>query len=63
MPLCVLETKMDKANVKIQSFYEFSNSLDGWNFANGIFVGFVNSKAEQDEKSKGFTFHSWFYVF
>jgi hypothetical protein len=29
MQLCVLETKMDKPNVKIQSFYDFSNSLDG----------------------------------
>jgi hypothetical protein len=52
MQLFVLETKTDKANVKIQSFYEFSNSLDEWNFANGIVVGFVNSKAEQDENLK-----------
>lgn len=52
MQLCVLETKMDKANVKIQSFYEFSNSFDRWNFANGMLVGFVNSKAEQDENLK-----------
>jgi len=52
MQLCVLETKTNKVNVKIQSFYEFFNFLDGWNFANGILVGFVNSKVEQDENLK-----------